>query len=216
MGRKYKWYKMYSADLLGDAKVRQLTIKEIGILFITCNLLHSQTDEPGRFITNGKPWSEPEIIDTILRASSRDHTPILCVSSWYHQLHHTGILQIDDKGVHYSPRIVKDFEIAKARAEAGRIRQHGLVTKTQEESLDLVTKQNTFAALDEDEDIDKDVRTSQPRPTERSINSYTQDPKKEDTPTRSTSRSWTKPGDVLPQIMDRLLAGLPPQPDPKG
>jgi len=113
---------MFAAETLGDVKIRKLSIHEQGVLFITWNLLRSQTDEPGRFITAGKPWTVDEIVDAIREAASRDATNRRWVCSWYARLILVGILQVDAHGVHYSPRIVEEDEESKANEIGGHAR----------------------------------------------------------------------------------------------
>ena len=129
-----KWYKMFSTDVLADKRIGQLRFNEVGVLFMAWNLLRSQTDEPGKFITAGKPWTKDDIVHAIRHTCATDETRMSYICAWYEKLHQVGLLATDEQGVHYCPRIVAEYKESIANTIGGKASQAISVERVDEQS----------------------------------------------------------------------------------
>lgn len=136
MGKKILWYRRYAAQTMADEKVARLTIFQRGVLGIVWDLLYTQTDEPGRFIQDGKPWSQDRIVRAVKAVSATDQCRISYISVAYARLIDTGLVRVADDGTHYSPRILHEVERSRLAARGGRATAERYVERDAERAVE--------------------------------------------------------------------------------
>ena len=123
MGKKIKWTRNFSEQYLVDRAFNQLSFAEHGMLKIATDLLWTQTDEPGKYIINGRPGTQDELIADLKRYATgsrashkRDNSRAIA------RLLSGRGLAIDKDGIIVSPFILSELEtshLQQLRGEQG-------------------------------------------------------------------------------------------------
>jgi hypothetical protein len=111
--KRAPWIKWYPADWRADPRLRMCSLAARGLWIEMLGYMHE--GEPyGRFVINGRT-PQPREIAALVGA------PIKVVEKALEELRENGVFSVDDDGLAYSRRMVRD----KARAEADRANGKG-------------------------------------------------------------------------------------------
>lgn len=109
--KKLPAFQFYPSDWKSDMKVQSLEFHERGIWFEMLCLMH-ESEQRGKLVMNGKPMDRKMIarlIGTDLRTLNKSLDIIIS----------TGVAYVDEEGVIFNRRMVKDEAIRLIRKEAG-------------------------------------------------------------------------------------------------
>ena len=112
MSKKLPAMQFYPGDWRKDPGVQSLPYKERGVWFEILLLMH-ESKERGKLLLNGLPMPE-EALARLLGLDNQEVNQILGMLLTY------GVASRDDAGALFSRRMVRDEEVRRMRAEAGK------------------------------------------------------------------------------------------------
>jgi hypothetical protein len=123
MGSNLPWFKWYGRQYIADSIQRGWGEREHATYLIASCILWTETDEPGRYIIKGKAGSMTDFAQQIARicpANEGDRIPTQRVVNTLRTLSEHRVIYTSKSGVIECPFILKQLELSKKRAEAGK------------------------------------------------------------------------------------------------
>jgi hypothetical protein len=143
-------FQFYPADWRKDPSIQALSYEHRGIVFETLCILH-ELPERGRLKLNGKPMSR-EFYARLLGLDKQILEEALTI------ILETGALKVDEDGILYSSRMVKDENLRKIRQQSGsRGGNPALLKQNTTKNESECNYQDKQTSEVEDEDVHEDI-----------------------------------------------------------
>lgn len=154
---------MYSDNYLADLKISRLSWEAKGIFTHIMCILRTQTDEPGYLKINGEIISKNDLSGILTEYQSRRNRGAKVVLRGIDEILKDGLLQQQNDGLLYSPRVVKEYEISELTEKGGKAsvqrRAQRPVQLEEEKNKNKNTEQETTAQRSGSENVYKCTAT---------------------------------------------------------